>query len=145
MRADTRREPKWVSSRMKDKARVLHHILNIAFLHMAWSKDNIYRSHKFRHCHLMTEAKINLPHLLFTNFRKYVVHKEISTAIPYSVFLSMIFISQHIYILLANGNPEEQAMYLRTRGQISVVFGKQNLISDPSPTYKERRSVESEG
>lgn len=96
MRANTIRQPKWILSRMKDDARVLHQILNMAILHKVSSKDNISMSHKFYLCHLLTEAPINLPNLLLTNFRMYVVHRENSTTIPYGVLLSRVFISQHI-------------------------------------------------
>lgn len=87
MRPDTRDKPKMTVVRMKDKARVLHQILNDAIFHKAGSKDSISKGHQFYLCHLLAEAKINLPNLVFNNFRKYVVHRDSINAIPFGVLL----------------------------------------------------------
>ena len=63
---------KITTSKMHDKARVLHQLLNKAILHKAGSKDSVSTIHSFCLCHLMLCQQINLPSLLFKNFKRNV-------------------------------------------------------------------------
>lgn len=81
---------KFTASKMTNKSRIIHQILNTIFLHKLGSKDSVSATHEFLLINILTERKVNLPAALFENFKKYTRKIEKLTATPYGALLQRI-------------------------------------------------------
>ena len=118
---------KITASKMNDKARVLHQLLKKAVLHEAGSKDSVSTVHAFCLCHLMLCQQVNLPSLLFKNFKRSVQGKGKKTTISYGVLLTKIFRDQGIFSPHETKDVEEKKRIFG-RIQEQQIFGRSNLL-----------------
>ena len=118
---------KITASEMNDKARVLHQLLNKAVLHKAGSKDLVSTVHAFCLCHLILCQQINLPSLLFKNFKRSVQGKGKKTTISYGVLLTKIFRDHGIFSPHETKDVEEKKKIFG-RIQEQQIFGRSNLL-----------------
>lgn len=111
---------------MVDKARVLHQIFNKMILRKTRSKDYVSSVHAFLPVHMLICHKINLPSVMFVNFRRNTSGKGKKTVIPYGALLTKILNSQGVTDLLLAYHGKGKSALSKKNGQ--VIFGINNTM-----------------
>lgn len=117
---------------MTSQARITHQVLNILILHKLGSKDSISALHEFLQVNLLSQRKINLPAVLFENFKKFVNRREKLTVIPYGPLLQRVLKAQGALVLLNKELEEEKeklTMRIKQAELRKMNFVRMNLLT----------------